>query len=236
MAGTQKAFEKILTILHRQTGVDFSLYKEATLRRRMERRMTGHKLKKLDQYATFLHGRPNEVKAIFNDVLINVTGFFRDPEAFKALKKDYFAQLLRGNKTAETPVRIWVPACSTGEEVYSLAIVLMEVLGERKSSRPVQLFGTDINEAVLDKARAAVYPASIRKQVSAERLRRFFEPVKDGYRINKAIRNLCVFARHNLVVDPPFSNIDLVSCRNVLIYMDSELQRKVMPVFHFALR
>jgi len=235
MAQSQKAFSKILALLLQHTAVDFTFYKQATLRRRMERRIASRKLKSLDAYAQYLQAHPAEVKALFNDILINVTGFFRDPAAFDGLRKKFIPQLLRAEKTG-VPIRIWVPACSTGEEVFSLAIILMEAMERKKIVRPVQIFGTDINDTVLDKARAGVYPDSIRRQVSPERLNRFFEPVAGGFRVRKNIRGLCTFARHNFTADPPFSNLDLISCHNVLIYLNPQLQSRVMPLFHFALR
>jgi PAS domain S-box-containing protein len=229
----EKAFTKILTLLHHHTSVDFSLYKQATLRRRIARRMTSFKFKTLGEYADHLQTNPAEVKILFNDILIQVTGFFRDPFVFQWLEQ-HFRESGRDKKSEG--IRVWSPACSTGEEVYSLAIVLAELTEGKGDCQPIQLFGTDINEAVLDKARAGIYASAIKKQVSPERLERFFEPVSGGFRIQKQIRDLCVFARHNLESDPPFSNLDLISCRNVLIYMDHALQRKIVPILHFGLK
>jgi two-component system, chemotaxis family, CheB/CheR fusion protein len=231
----EKALGDILVTLRQRTGVDFANYKHATLRRRLQRRMALHKLERLQDYAAYLRGHQAEAKELYNDILIHVTGFFRDPTVFQMLKKRVFPRLVK-DKAPEDPVRIWVPGCSTGEEVYSVAIALLEFLSDRKAAHPVQIFGTDINEAALEKARAGHFPESIKRDVSPDRLRRFFLRADGGYRINKNVREMCIFARQNLVVDPPFSNLDLISCRNVLIYLGPLLQRKVMPLFHYALR
>lgn len=231
----EQAFAQIMALLRQRCGVDFTHYKRATLDRRILRRMGLRNLAKLQDYAEYLHLHAAETQELFNDILIHVTGFFRDAHVFPLLKKKIFPRLLK-DRTPESPLRIWVPGCSSGEEVYSLAITLMEFLDERQGQCPVQLFGTDINLAALDRARAGFYPVGSAAEIAPERLRRFFTKTDGGYRINKAIRELCVFARQNLVADPPFSNLDLISCRNVLIYFDQELQRKVFPVFHYALQ
>lgn len=228
-------FDKILALLHQHTGVDFTNYKQATLRRRIERRMSARKIQSFNEYCVYLRKQPAEAKALFNDILIPVTSFFRDAEVFKDLKATWFPQMLRSDRLDES-IRIWVPACSTGEELYSLAMVLVELKEAKKDPREIQIFGTDISEPALEKSRAGVYPPSIGKDVSAERLRRFFEPVKGGFVIRKEIRDLCIFARHNLAVDPPFSNLDFISCRNALIYMTPALQSRILAVFHFALK
>ncbi|HEX9045801.1 MAG TPA: chemotaxis protein CheB [Verrucomicrobiae bacterium] len=231
----EKTFEEILRVLRQRTQVDFTFYKHATIRRRLHRRMTLHKLDSVKEYLAFLRTHPAESKELFNDILIHVTGFFRDPAVFTILRRKVFARLLRG-KGREESVRIWVPGCSTGEEVYSLAIAVLEVMNEKKWYHPVQIFGTDINDTTLERARSGIYPDSIQSDVSAERLRRFFTRHEGGYRVNKTVREMCIFARQNLAMDLPFSNLDLISCRNVLIYLAPTLQRKVMPVFHYALR
>jgi two-component system CheB/CheR fusion protein len=228
-------FEKILAMLHQYAGVDFTSYKEATLHRRIDRRMNAHKILSYKEYCAYLRLHRNELKELFNDVLVQVTSFFRDPNVFKALKIKYFPQIFR-EKGGESPIRIWVPACSTGEELYSLAIILAEIKEAKNDVREVQIFGTDINEVALANARAGIYPTAIRKQVSSERLRRFFEPVKGGFAIRKHIRDLCIFARQNLTIDPPFSSLDFISCRNALIYMSPVLQARIMAAFHFALK
>lgn len=231
----EKAFAEILLLLRQRTGVDFTYYKHATLRRRIERRMILQKLESLKDYGSYLRGHSAEVKELFNDILIHVTGFFRDPMVFQTLRKKLFPRLLKG-KGPEDSLRIWIPGCSTGEEVYSVAISLMELMTEKKMVHQVQIFATDINNSALEKARAGVYGENIKSEISLERLRRFFVKMDGGYRVNKVIREMCIFARQNLVSDPPFSNLDLISCRNVLIYLGPTLQRKVMPVFHYALR
>ena len=231
----EKEFENVLMLVRQRTGVDFTYYKHATLRRRIQRRMVLHKLESLRDYGSYLRGHAPEIKELFNDILIHVTGFFRDAGVFHTLRKKVFPRLLKG-KSPEDSVRIWIPGCSTGEEVYSVAITLMELMTERKAVHPVQIFATDINESALEKARTGLYQESVKSEISADRLRRFFLKLDGGYRVNKTIREMCIFARQNLVSDPPFSNLDLISCRNVLIYLGPTLQRKVMPVFHYALR
>jgi len=231
----EKSFEDILTTLRQRAGVDFTHYKHATLRRRIQRRMVLHKFEKQRYYAAYVRSHAAESKELFNDILIHVTGFFRDPAVFGVLRKKVIPRLLK-KKAPDEPLRIWVPGCSTGEEVYSVAMVVLELMADRDTNPLVQMFGTDINETALAKARVGYYPNSIEESVSTERLRRFFVKQEGGYRINKAIREMCIFARQNLVVDPPFSNLDMISCRNVLIYLDQPLQRKVIPVFHYALK
>lgn len=234
-AEVNRSFDKILTLLRQHTGVDFTNYKQATLRRRIEKRMNAQKMRSFNEYCAYLRNHPNEAKGLFNDVLIQVTSFFRDPAVFSALKINYFPQLLRSKRSAGS-IRIWVPACSTGEELYSLAIILMELKEANKSPGEIQIFGTDISEPALEKARAGVYPSSIGEAVASGRLRRFFEPVKAGFAIRKEVRDLCIFARHNLGVDPPFSQLDFISCRNALIYMTPALQSRILALFHFALK
>ena len=228
-------FKQICTLLRAHSGVDFTHYKPATLRRRISRRMVLQRLDTLKEYAAFLRGNPAEVEALFQDILICVTGFFRDPKMFELLKKKIFPKLLK-NRQDDAPIRLWVAGCSTGEEAYSLVIALMEFLEKAGVRCPIQLFGTDINEAVIGRARGGLYPERIKDEMSAERLRKFFTKSDGGYRINKAIRDQCMFARQNLIEDPPFSHVDLITCRNVLIYFDAALQKKVIPVFHYALK
>jgi two-component system CheB/CheR fusion protein len=231
----EKAFQDILMLVRQKTSVDFTYYKHATLRRRIHRRMVLNKFESLKDYGNYLRGHMAEIKELFNDILIHVTGFFRDAAVFQTLRKRLFPRLLKG-RAANDPLRIWIAGCSMGEEVYSVAITLAEIMTERKMAHPVQIFATDINDSALEKARTGLYPESIKSEVSADRLRRFFAKVDGGYRVNETIREMCIFARQNLVSDPPFSNLDLISCRNVLIYLGPTLQRKVMPVFHYALR
>lgn len=226
--------DQIFILLRTATGVDFSRYKRTTIKRRTSRRMALHKMDRLPSYIRYLQGNPREVDHLYQDILINVTRFFRDPEAFEALKRRVFPHLLK-DKSAQSPIRIWVPGCSTGEEAYSIAMSLLEFLGKKANTIPIHIFATDINDAVIEKARAGIYPEVMMLDVSKERLRRFFIKVKGGYQIVKSIRQMCVFARQNLTKDPPFSKLDLVSCRNVLIYMESSLQKKVMSTLHYAL-
>src|SRR3989441_1413686 len=197
--------------------------------------MALQRIGKLKEYVLFLREHPSEVEALYEDILIKVTSFFRDPDAFEALKAEVFPSILK-HRSAEEPVRVWVPGCSTGEETYSQAIALLEFLGNRRADIPFQLFGTDLRQGSIEKARAGTYPESVGADVSPERLRRFFVKVESGYRINKTIRDICVFARHNLLQDPPFSRIDVISCRNVLIYLEPVLQKRIMPIFHYALK
>jgi two-component system CheB/CheR fusion protein len=226
---------KVFILVRDATGVDFSLYKQTMMRRRILRRMALHKLERTKDYIRFLRGNPGEVTALYRDFLINVTSFFRDAEAFQAMKKRVLPAIVKGRHPS-APLRIWVPGCSSGEEVYSIGILLLEVLGGAQPAGPVQIFGTDIDERSIEKARAGIYPDSIAGDVSPERLRRFFVKSDPGYQVSKAIRDMCVFARQNLIKDPPFSKMDLISCRNVLIYMKPVLQRKVLSIFHYALR
>ena len=225
---------KVFILLRAAKGVDFSFYKPTTLKRRIARRMTLQKLESLAHYVRFLRQTPHEVDALFQDLLINVTSFFREPEAFEVLKKKVFPRLLK-DRPPQTPIRVWVPGCSTGEEAYSLAIALLEFLGHQGASEPMQIFATDLSERAIEKARAGVYPGGIAADVSAARLRRFFAKHDGGFQISKAVRDLCVFARQDVTTDPPFSRLDLISCRNLLIYLGPVLQKRVMPTFHYAL-
>src|ERR1700730_16303508 len=227
--------KSILHLLRTASGVDFSDYKPATVKRRILRRMALNKRGKLKGYVQFLRHHPAEVEALYEDILIKVTSFFRDPDAFEALKTEVFPSILK-HRSPEEPIRDWVPGCSTGEETYSQAIALLGFLGNRRADIPIQLFGTDLGQGSIEKARAGTYPQSIAADVSPERLRRFFVKVEGGYRINKTIRDICVFARQNLLQDPPFSRIDVISCRNVLIYLGPVLQKRIMPIFHYALK
>ncbi len=224
---------QILEILRKIKGVDFSLYKTSTLYRRITRRMILHKVEGLQDYARFLRKNPGEVEALYQDTLIRVTRFFRNPETFEALKAKVLPKLLK-NRSGQEPLRVWVPGCSTGEEAYSIAIA--ELAAARGSQLPVQVFATDLNVECIDKARAGVYSQNITHDVSPERLRRFFAEVDGSYRISKPIRDMCVFARHNVLTDPPFSQIDLISCRNLLIYLEPALQQRLVERLHYALK
>jgi two-component system, chemotaxis family, CheB/CheR fusion protein len=230
------ALKKILILLRSQTGHDFSHYKPSTINRRIERRMAVHQIETMDGYVTYLQQTPTEVDALFRDLLIGVTNFFRDPEAFKALEDRVIPKLFAG-KPAGGVVRVWSPGCSTGEEAYSLAILLQEHIEVLKQNYVVQVFATDIDSQAVAVARAGLYPASIAADISPERLARFFaaEPGGSAYRIQKGIRDLIVFSEQDVIKDPPFSKLDLVSCRNLLIYMGGDLQKKLISLFHFAL-
>ena len=228
-------YEKVFSLLRKSFGVDFRLYKPGTVRRRTMRRMAVHKIESVRDYVKHLHEHPEEVEQLYQDLLIPVTSFFRDPEAFEILKNTVFPSILK-DKSNRGNIRVWAPGCSTGEETYSLAMALLEVLGARAPSFQIQLFGTDANERGIEKARSGIYLEQIAQDVSPERLRRFFVKVEEGYRVSKAVRDLCVFARQNLIEDPPFSQMNLVSCRNLLIYFGASLQKKIMPVLHYALK
>ncbi|MGD8591819.1 MAG: chemotaxis protein CheB [Gammaproteobacteria bacterium] len=224
---------EIFLLLRRHSGHDFTYYKHTTIQRRIKRRLVLHRLEKLSDYVRYLTENPDEVNELFHDILINVTGFFRDEEAFDALRENVFPNLAKKNR--DTPLRIWIPGCSSGEEVYSIAIELLDYLGESASARVIQIFATDIDEYAIEKARAGIYPENIAQDISAERLRRFFAKVEGGHQISKAIRDMCVFAVQNVIKDPPFSKLDLISCRNLLIYLGPVLQKRVLNVFHYAL-
>lgn len=229
------ALATIFALLKSTTGVDFSQYKPRTIARRIQRRMVLYKLETLNDYAQHLRHNSAEVTALYEEILIHVTSFFRDPEAFEKLTELVFPTITQ-NKSAETPIRIWVAGCSTGEEVYSIAICLLEFLTDQVIQPPIQIFATDIGEQAIGKARSGVYSENQMVDVSPERRTGYFIAQEEGsYRISKAVRELCVFARQDLGSDPPFSNLDLVSCRNVLIYLGESLQKKLMPIFHYSL-
>jgi two-component system CheB/CheR fusion protein len=227
--------ESVFQVLRRATGVDFTHYRQSTIRRRIHRRMIVHKIDRLSDYVKYVLTNPPEVKALYQDMLINVTSFFRNPSTFDALQKEIFPNILK-HRQANSTIRIWTPACSSGEETYSVAIALLELLGDRAQEIPVQIFGTDISEPSINKARSGWYPENIVGDVSPERLRRYFTRSDGGYRINKTIRDLCIFAQHNVLSDPPFSQMDLICCRNLLIYLEPVLQSRVISLFHYAIR
>ena len=228
--------QQVFATLRRRTGVDFSQYKRSTVLRRLNRRMVVHQLEEMDAYVALLEAEPAEQDALYRDLLINVTGFFRDPEAFRVLQERVFPALT-ADRSPDTAIRIWVPGCASGEEVYSIAIALLEYLEDAGAPAfPLQLFGTDLDEQAIDTARAGIYPESIAQDLTPGRLRRFFTKVDQGYQISRAIRDACVFSRHNVVRDPPFSRLDLVSCRNLLIYLGPALQKRLLPLLHFALK
>jgi len=223
----------IFRLLRRATGLDFTHYRQTTILRRIQRRMVVHRIAKLDDYVKFLLSNPAETKALYQDMLINVTSFFRDPAVFDSLQSQVFPEILKSH-SPDRSVRIWTPACASGEETYSLAISFLEFLGERFSQVSLQFFGTDVSDASINRARAGFYPDNIQSDVSLERLRRYFNRVEGGYRISKNIRDMCIFAQHNVLRDPPFSQMDLICCRNLLIYLEPVLQNKIISVFHYA--
>jgi two-component system CheB/CheR fusion protein len=232
----QDTLKKIFLLLRVQTGHDFSQYKRSTFGRRVERRMAVHQIERLDEYVRYLQQSPAEVDALFRDLLIGVTSFFRDTQAFEALQQQAIPRLFAGKPTGAA-IRVWVPGCSTGEEAYSLAILLQERIAETKQSFNMHVFATDIDRRAIESARAGIYPAGIAADISPERLTRFFTQEPDGssYRIQKSIRDKLVFSEQDVIKDPPFSKLDLISCRNLLIYMGGELQKKLIPLFHYAL-
>jgi two-component system, chemotaxis family, CheB/CheR fusion protein len=229
-----KLLPKIFPILRKQTGHDFSRYKQSTLARRIQRRMQVVYLDSVAKYVRYLRENTQEVDGLFKDLLIGVTQFFRDAENFQAIAKLVVPGLFEG-KGAKDQVRIWVPGCATGEEAYSFAILLAEhAAGPRKKPK-VQVFATDLDADALEVARKAKYPDEIANQISPDRLKRFFKKAGSFYEVADEVRELCIFSPHNLIKDPPFSRLDLLSCRNVLIYLEADLQKKLLPLFHYAL-
>ena len=227
--------KNILVYLNRTLQVDFSNYKVTTIRRRIIRRMLLYKLENLKDYFDYLKKQPDEADILYNDLLINVTNFFRDPDIMEYLKKVLLPQVIKNRQPRET-IRVWVPACSTGQEAYSLAMLFMEIIGD--SGIPnisIQIFASDLSEIAIAKARIGAYSRSEIQDIPPKRLQRFFTKIEDQYRINKAVRDLCIFAPHNVLRDPPFSRLDMISCRNLLIYLDNNIQQKVISTFHYAL-
>jgi two-component system CheB/CheR fusion protein len=226
--------KKIFALIRSGTGHDLSHYKQTTIRRRIERRMAVHQIDRISNYVKYLQTTPAEVDILFKDMLIGVTNFFRDPEAFKVLKEQVLPALLK-NRKPDSTLRIWTVGCSTGEEAYSLAILFSEVMDMLKQHLNIQVFASDIDPQAIDHARTGIYPDSIAADVSQERLNQFFVKEDNTYKVKKTIRDMIVFAVQNVINDPPFSKIDLLSCRNLLIYMDSDLQKKVLPLCHYTL-
>jgi two-component system CheB/CheR fusion protein len=224
----------IFALLRSTTGVDFTDYKHTTIRRRIFRRMALYRLDDLDDYVSYLQENKAEVQALYQELLINVTKFFRDATVFKTLKQKVFPALTR-SRGADAPIRFWVAGCSTGEEAYSLAICLLEFLAHYHYKPTIQIFATDVNEFAIEKARLGIYKENQMVDVPPGLRERFFTKIDDGYQINKSVRELCIFARQNLIADPPFSKLDLISCRNVFIYFGTALQKKVLSVFHYGL-
>jgi two-component system CheB/CheR fusion protein len=231
----EQALDQIYRALQQESGVDFRLYRQTTIRRRIARRMLVHKIDTLERYRRYVAENRSELQTLYNEMLINVTRFFRDAEAFDALQRVVLSRLVR-HRGVDQPLRVWVPGCATGEEAYSLAMALLEALDKTSSKVPLQIFGTDVSDSAVARARAGIYPLNIELDVSPERLRRFFTKLDGQYQVRKSLRELCIFARHNLAKDPPFSGVDVISCRNVLIYFDVTMQRRIMGTFHYALR
>ena len=227
--------QKIFVLLRARTGNDFSSYKPNTIRRRIERRMNLHQFKGAAQYVRYLQENPHELDILFKELLISVTNFFRDSEAFDALLKVALPALLE-SRPDDHAFRIWVPGCATGEEVFSLAILMREIMEAGKRHCDVQLFGTDLDNEAIESARNGRFPEGISIDVSAQRLERYFTHADSTYRIRKEVREMSVFASQNVIKDPPFTKLDLISCRNLLIYLNSDLQRRLLPIFHYALK
>ncbi|HEX9078530.1 MAG TPA: chemotaxis protein CheB, partial [Desulfuromonadaceae bacterium] len=232
----QSALEKITILLRAHTGHDFSPYKKSTINRRIERRMGIHQIDKIASYVRFLQQNPQELELLFKELLIGVTGFFRDPAAWEELRSEILPALL-DSRSPCTTLRAWSAGCSTGEEAYSLAMVFKEALEQitPEGGWTLQIFATDLDPDAIDKARQGVYTANIAADVSPERLSRFFVPEEDGFRVGKEIREKVVFATQNLIKDPPFTKLDLLICRNLLIYLSPDMQKKLLPLFHYCL-
>ncbi|MFN0166089.1 MAG: chemotaxis protein CheB [Bryobacteraceae bacterium] len=233
-AGGEKGFGSILAILHGATGIDFSLYREKMIRRRIQRRLALRNISGFAEYSQRLENDSEELAALQRDLLIGVTSFFRDSASFERLKEVAFPSILQGRPANEV-IRVWVPGCATGEEAFSIAMSLQECMSEAGAAFPVQIFASDISLAAIEKARAGRYPENIEADLTHERLNRYFTKIEGGYQISKNLREVCVFTRHNLLDDPPFSKLDLISCRNVLIYLGS-VKDNIIPLFHYALR
>jgi two-component system CheB/CheR fusion protein len=234
-AKTPDALQKIFILLRSQTGHDFSGYKQNTILRRIERRMNVHQVDNISTYVRYLEETPLEVETLFKELLIGVTHFFRDEEAFEILEEKALPGMLK-DKPNDHVIRAWVPGCSSGEEAYSIAIILRECTERLKRHYGIQIFATDIDSSAIDAARSGLYPASITTDVTSQRLKRFFAEEDNAYRVNKDIREMLIFAPQDIIKDPPFTKLDLICCRNLLIYLDSDLQKKLLPIFHYSLR
>lgn len=233
---SQSGLDQVMILLRERTGNDFSLYKKNTIYRRIERRMGLHQIDALATYVRYLRENPQEIDLLFKELLIGVTNFFRDPSVWEFLKNEALPALLKAYPAGKV-LRAWVPACSTGEEAYTLAIVFREALEQIKPQGrfSLQIFATDLDQDAIDKARQGIYPPNIAADVSPQRLRQFFTEEENGYRISKEIREMVIFAPQNIIMDPPFTKLDILTCRNLLIYLGPELQNKLMPLFHYAL-
>src|SRR5438105_5335837 len=241
---TGSELQTLFSLLRDASGVDFANYKQSTLQRRINRRMVLHHLEEVKDYVRYIRRNPKELDELYSEILIHVTGFFRDPEAFNVLRTTVFPHLFKDRNPEDGPVRIWIPGCSTGEEVYSIVIAVTEYIWEEArnlkvafaGSKAVQIFATDISDISLDRARSGLYTESGVADWSAERLKRFFVKLEKGYQVDKPLREMCIFAKQNIAKDPPFSNLDLISCRNLLIYLGPVLQKRVIPTLHYALK
>lgn len=231
---TPEELAQVLSLLRADANLDFRCYRRPMLVRRIERRMNLFGGQSAD-YLAFLREHSEEVKQLSRDLLISVTSFFRDPAAWHALQARVIGPLVRSKQPGE-PLRIWDIGCATGEEAYSLAILVLERLAAAQQSRPVRIFATDVDEAALETARRGAYPASIASEVSAERLGRFFTPIGGGYQVSNKLRESVVFARQNVITDAPFSKLDLIVCRNLLIYLETDMQNRIIPLLHYALK
>jgi len=234
-SGMRGALEKILILMRTRTGHDFSYYKKNTLYRRIERRMGIHQIDKIATYVRFLNGNPEELDLLFKELLIGVTGFFRDPLVWQLLRDETLPKLLAGHPSRL--LRAWVAGCSTGEEAYTLAIVFREVVEALKPAQnfKLQIFATDLDGDAIDKARQGVFSGKISEDLTAEQLRRYFTKEEGGYRVRAEIREMVIFSPHSLIMDPPFTKLDILSCRNLLIYLAPEIQKKLFPLFHYSL-
>ena len=230
----EEVFKQLITVLRVRRGVDFTFYKSSTLKRRIVRRMALNKIEKPEDYLAFIRENKIEQDALYNDILISVTNFFRDEASFDLLCKTIFPILIKQKKDSNI-LRIWVAGCATGEEAYSMAICLLEYLGDKASAMKIRIFATDISETALAKARTGIYRQSDLTGVSPSRLQQFFNKLDGNYQVDKSLRDMCVFAQHNLLKDPPFSQMDLISCRNVLIYLEPVLQKRALNTFHYSL-
>ncbi|MFH0921111.1 MAG: chemotaxis protein CheB [Fibrobacterota bacterium] len=229
--------EKVIAIIRTHTGHDFTLYKQKTLGRRVERRMSVNQIERFKDYLRYLEESAPEREILFKELLIGVTNFFRDPEAFKALAVKALPRLLK-ERVNEKFFRVWVPGCSSGEEAYSIAMLIMETLESAKLTHEfqIQIFATDLDKTAIEKARHGIYPANISADVTPERLKRFFKEIDSKFQLRKEIRDMVIFAPHNIIKDPPFTKLDLICCRNLLIYFVADLQNKIIPLFHYSLR
>jgi two-component system CheB/CheR fusion protein len=231
----QKELQFIFSLLNNKFNIDFSAYKANTIVRRIVRRMNLHKINNAADYITLLKTNPDEPELLYQDLLINVTSFFREPELFNSFTTTIFPELLKNRHSTDT-LRIWIPACSSGEEACSVAITLFEFLGTKALTTPLHIFATDLSESAIKKARAGIYPSHITQQVSPKMLAKYFIKTDGSYQVIKAIRDVCIYATHNLLSDPPFSRMDIISCQNVMIYLDAAAQQKILQSFHYSLK